>query len=65
MPDYPVFPLASIEDFLVKAWEANMLRRDANNLLAMWWSWQHADIRANTQYGGDLSRARGAIRARS
>jgi homoserine O-acetyltransferase len=62
---YETLGFASIEDFLVKAWEANMLRRDANNLLAMWWSWQHADISANERYGGDLSKALGAIRARA
>jgi len=39
------------------------LRRDANNLLAMLWSWQHADISANPLYGGDLKKALGAITA--
>src|SRR5262249_38447787 len=35
----------------------------ANDLLAMLWTWQHADISANEIYGGDLGEALGAIRA--
>ena len=42
-----------------------MLRRDANNIMAMWWSWQYADISANDQYGGDIKKALASIRARS
>ena len=38
-------------------------RRDANDLLAMLWTWQHADISANELYGGDLGKALGAIKA--
>jgi len=54
---------SSLEDFLIAGWEANYLRRDANNLLAMIWTWQHADISANELYGGDLAKALGAISA--
>jgi homoserine O-acetyltransferase len=54
---------SSLEDFLVGAWEANFRRRDANDLLAMLWMWQQADISANELYGGDLSKALGAIEA--
>jgi len=56
---------SSLEDFLVQGWEGNFLRRDANNLLAMLWTWQHADISANEKYGGDLAKALGAIRAKA
>src|SRR5215813_2078837 len=55
----------SLEDFLIAGWEGNFLRRDANNLLAMLWSWQHANISANPLYGGDLTKALGAIKARA
>jgi homoserine O-acetyltransferase len=55
----------SLEDFLVHNWEGNFLRRDGNNLLAMLWSWQHADVSANELYQGDLERALGAITART
>jgi len=54
---------SSLEDFLIAGWEANYLRRDADNLLAMIWTWQHADISANELYGGDLVKALGAISA--
>lgn len=55
----------SLEDYLVGAWEGNFLRRDANNLLAMLWTWQHADISANPLYGGNLARALAGIRAKA
>ena len=54
----------SLEDFLVRSWEANFLRRDMRNLLAQLWTWQHADISANDRYGGDLSSALAGITAR-
>ena len=56
---------SSLEDFLVGSWEANFRRRDANDLLAMLWMWQHADISANELYGGDLEKALGAITAQA
>ena len=55
---------SSLEDYLVMNWEGNFLRRDANNLLAHIWTWQHGDISANALYNGDLSQALAAIRAR-
>ncbi|HEX3861361.1 MAG TPA: alpha/beta fold hydrolase [Stellaceae bacterium] len=54
---------SSLEDFLIGGWEGNFRRRDANDLLAMLWMWQHADISANELYGGDLAKALGAITA--
>ncbi|MBV9555156.1 MAG: alpha/beta fold hydrolase [Alphaproteobacteria bacterium] len=56
---------SSLEDFLVGSWEANFRRRDANDLLAMLWTWQHADISANELYRGDLDKALSAITARA
>ena len=44
---------SSLEDFLVMA-EGARLSGDANNFLAMLWSWQHADISANPLYHGDV-----------
>jgi homoserine O-acetyltransferase len=54
---------SSLEDFLVASWEAGFRRRDANDLLAMLWMWQHADISTNELYHGDLKKALGAIAA--
>ena len=56
---------ASLEDYLIRAWEWNFLRRDADNLVAMLWSWQNADISANGMYQGDLAKALGSITART
>ena len=56
---------SSLEDFLVGSWEANFRRRDPNDLLAMLWTWQHADISANELYDGDLDKALGAITAKA
>ena len=55
---------ASVEDFLVLQ-EGRRLTSDANNLLAMLWSWQQADISANPRYQQDLARALGSITAKA
>ncbi len=55
---------ASIEDFLVMQ-EGRRLNSDANNLLAMLWSWQQGDISANARYNGDFESALGAIKAKA
>jgi homoserine O-acetyltransferase len=56
---------SSLEDFLVAFWEGFFLPKDANNLLAMLWSWQHGDISANPVFKGDFRAALGAITARA
>jgi homoserine O-acetyltransferase/O-succinyltransferase len=40
-------------------------RRDANDLLAQLWTWQHADISANHKFNGDFPAALRAITARA
>ncbi len=62
--EYRALGLESIEDVL-RASEARYRSRDANNLLAMLWTWQHADISANPAFKGDLPKALGAITARA
>jgi len=56
---------ATLEDFIVGDYEEPFLAWDANDLLAMAWTWQHADIAATPRYDGDLDRALGAIQARA
>lgn len=56
---------ASLEDFLIGFWEGLFYERDANNLLAMLWTWQHGDISANDTFKGDFKAALGAIRAKA
>jgi homoserine O-acetyltransferase len=50
---------------LLDAWDADHRGWDANDLLAMLWSWQRADISDNARYGGDLGRALRSIEART
>ena len=62
---YERFGVSSIEDYMVRFWEANFLRRDANDLLAQLEIWARSDISANEIYRNDLRAALGAIEARS
>ncbi len=59
-----VLGFTSLEDFLVRSWEANFLRRDMRDLLAQLWTWQHGDISANDLYRGDLQMALAGIKAK-
>ena len=62
--EYRAMGLASIEDVL-RFSEARYRARDANDLLAMLWTWQHADISRNRYFDGDLTAALRAITART
>jgi len=53
----------SLEDYLVRAWDAVFARRDANDLLAQIGIWQRGDISRCAAFGGDFDRALGAIKA--
>jgi homoserine O-acetyltransferase len=57
------FDASSLEDYLRRFWDTTFARRDAADLLAQFWTWQHGDISANDLYGGDLPRALAAIEA--
>jgi homoserine O-acetyltransferase len=56
------FPM--LED-LVRDWEKDHLKWDANDLLAKIWTWQHGDISKNQIYDGDFKRALRSIQARA
>ncbi|MEC7256999.1 MAG: alpha/beta fold hydrolase [Pseudomonadota bacterium] len=56
---------ASLEDFIVRSWEAYFLRSDAHDLLASLATWMASDISDNPIYHGDLAQALGAITART
>ncbi len=56
---------SSLEDYLVAFWEGRRLGADANDLLAMIWTWQNGDISANEVYKHDFERALGAIKAKA
>jgi homoserine O-acetyltransferase len=55
----------SLEDYLVRDWEASFLRRDANNLISMIETWKRADISDNEVHRGNLAQALSAIEART
>jgi homoserine O-acetyltransferase len=56
---------SSLEDYLVRAWEGNFLRRHGEDLLSMIETWYYSDISDNPIYNGDLAKALGAITARA
>jgi homoserine O-acetyltransferase len=56
---------SSLEDYLVRAWEGNFLRRNGEDLLSMIDTWYHSDISDNALYHGDLAAALAGIRARA
>jgi homoserine O-acetyltransferase len=62
--EYRQMGFASLEDS-IRFLEGYFRRRDANDLLAMLWTWQHADISANERYQGDFAAALSAIKARA
>jgi homoserine O-acetyltransferase len=63
--DLSALGFSSLEDFLIAFWEGFFLPKDANNLLAMLWTWQNGDIGANDRFGGDFDKALGAIKAKA
>lgn len=56
---------SSLEDFLVAFWEGFFLRKDANNLLAMLWTWQNGNIGNTPGFDDDFERALSAITAKA
>ena len=62
---YRKMGFSSVEEFLAGFWEDLFLKRDANNMLAQIWTWQHSNISDNDAYGGDFEAALGAISARA
>jgi homoserine O-acetyltransferase len=56
---------SSLEDWLVRGWEGNFLRRHGDDLIGSIDTWARSDISDNPIHNGDLDRALGAITARS
>lgn len=63
--DINALGFASLEDFLTGYWETIFLTQDANNLLAMLWTWQNGDVAANPVFRGDFQKALRSIVART
>ncbi|MEM9163658.1 MAG: alpha/beta fold hydrolase [Cyanobacteria bacterium P01_F01_bin.4] len=56
---------ASLEDYLLRSWEAGYRRRDPHNLLAMIETWLRCDVGDNPTYAGDSVKALGSISAKT
>ena len=54
----------SREEYVIRAWEGNFLRRDPMDLLSMAQTWMQSDISDNEVFDGDLALER-LLRARS
>jgi homoserine O-acetyltransferase len=59
------FDYASLDDFLVGFWEGLFLAKDANNLLAMAWTWQNGNVGNTPGFDGDQERALASIKAKT
>lgn len=59
------FDFGSLEDFLVGFWEGFFLSKDANNLLAMAWTWQNGDVGQTPGFDGSQERALASIKAKA
>jgi homoserine O-acetyltransferase len=55
--EYVKLGLASVEDTVCFFIKGYYRQKDTNDLLAMTWTWQHADISANEIYRGDFAAA--------
>lgn len=62
---YAQFGYTSLEDYLLRGWEASYRQRDPHNLLAMIETWLQCYVSNNPIYGGDYQRALGAIQAKT
>jgi homoserine O-acetyltransferase/O-succinyltransferase len=62
---YQALGFQTLDEYLTGYWDALYEQRDANNLMAMTWTWIHNDISANAVFDGDLEAALGAITART
>jgi homoserine O-acetyltransferase/O-succinyltransferase len=56
---------SSLEDWMVRGWEGNFIRRNGDDLVGSLDTWYLSDISDNPIYKGDLDKALGAITARS
>jgi homoserine O-acetyltransferase/O-succinyltransferase len=62
---YAQFGYSSLEDYLLRGWEASYRQRDPHNLIAMLDTWLRCDISDNSVYHGDYPAALGAIQAKT
>ncbi len=56
---------SSLEDYLLRGWEANYRRRNPHNLIAMLDTWLRCDVGNNPVFVGNYTQALGAIQAQT
>ena len=62
---YYQFGYESLEDYLIRGWEANYRQRDPHNLLSAIDTWLHCDVSNNPTYRGDYPTALKSIEAQT
>ncbi|MEM9004687.1 MAG: alpha/beta fold hydrolase [Cyanobacteria bacterium P01_F01_bin.86] len=62
---YRQFGYDSLEDYLVRSWEAGYRKRDPHNLLAMIDTWWRCDVGNTPVFTGDYAQALSSIKART
>ena len=62
---YYQFGYDSLEDYLVRGWEANYRKRNPHDLLAMIDTWLHCDVSKNPTYEGNYQQALKSITAQT
>ncbi|MGK7953182.1 MAG: alpha/beta fold hydrolase [Xenococcaceae cyanobacterium] len=62
---YYQFGYESLEDYLLRGWEANYRQRNPHNLLAAIDTWLHCDVSNNPTYRGDYQKALKSIVAKT
>ena len=62
---YYQFGYESLEDYLVRGWEANYRKRNPHDLLSAIDTWLHCDLSNNPTYQGDYKQALNSITART
>lgn len=62
---YRRFGAKNAEQFVEYFWEPAFIHHDANNLLALLWTWMNGDVSDTPEYGGDFTKALGRIKAKT
>jgi len=62
---YRQFGYNSLEDYLLRGWEANYRKRDPHDLLAMIDTWLRCDVGNTPQFQGDYAQALQSIQAQT
>ncbi len=62
---YRTLGFETFDDYITGYWDALYKERDANNIMAMTWTWIHNDISANDRFDGDFEAALASIPAKT